>query len=81
LLNSLEKGSRQDKYLIKASISVVLVDTNSGALIWGKQSAKSIPSKPGQQAFSSWTELFDSLFSDEFWREFPGRKMDAPVTK
>jgi hypothetical protein len=81
LLNSLEKGSIKDKYLIKASVTVVLVDTNSGALIWGKQAVKSIPGKSAQQAFSSWTELFAPLFDDEFWREFPGRKMDLPVTK
>jgi hypothetical protein len=61
------------KYSIRAGCSVLLVDTNNGKLIWGKESSSFLENAVGQEFFPNWRQLIDQMFVPSFWIDFPGR--------
>lgn len=74
VVTSLSKNQIEGRYGIEAGIAVVLVDTNTGKLLWGRQNAKRLESSEGTARFPEWKVLFDQLLDEAFWADFPGRK-------
>jgi hypothetical protein len=52
-------------------VAVTLVDTNSGRLIWGRIGSEKVTL---QTPTSAGATAFDTIFKEEFWQGFPGRK-------
>lgn len=73
-INDFEKREIEKKYTLRTSISVLLVDTNNGNLIWGKQVKDSLANPPSNKTFPEWSTLISSMLSEPFWAQFPGRK-------
>lgn len=81
-ITRLEKTTEKNRYGIAAGLALVLVDTNTGKLIWGKQTSGELLAPEGSASFPEWSPLFESLLNDNFWAEFPGRKLkEVPANK
>ncbi len=65
-----------------AGLVLMLVDTNNGYLLWagGRKAEASNqilidkPSTPDPKS-PEWIQLYDRLFTDEIWQDFPGRQV------
>lgn len=68
-----EKSVVDGLYSAQAGLAALLVDTNTGRMIWGRQAAHSVQSPADKKAFPAWETVFAGLFSESFWEEFPGR--------
>ena len=75
VITRLEKATENNRYGISAGLALVLVDTNTGKLIWGKQTEKVLQNAEGSASFPEWSSLFESMLTENFWLEFPGRKL------
>lgn len=64
----------------RAKLALLLIDTNNGALIWfGEREARAsdhLLADAGNSAPPppSWSVLYDRLFTNDLWRDFPGRQ-------
>ena len=62
-------------------VVMILIDTNSGALLWSgyrysAQSASKLISSTTLENFldyPAWDLLFEEIFREDLWKEFPGR--------
>ena len=66
----------------RAGLVMLLVDTGSGQLIWaGGRRAQAVKSAikanrlPQEADFPPWDLVYERLFQEDVWREFPGRQM------
>lgn len=74
ILTSLEKTTEKNAYVVKVGVTLLLIDTNSGKLIWGRDSLMRGESPPGVRQFSEVSVLLNKIFVESFWSEFPGRR-------
>jgi len=74
VLTSLEKSTDNNTYVVKVGISLLLIDTNTGRLIWGRDTQIQAGSAQGLKQFPELNPLLDKLFSEPLWAEFPGRR-------
>lgn len=73
-LTRLQSESERDGEKVTAGVAVLLVDTNTGKLIWGRENSLNLASKlGGGPSPTEWQRLFQSLFPEAFWADFPGR--------
>lgn len=73
IVKHLDSSSSEDVYVLNGGISLLLVDTNNGKLIWGKDKFVTLKNSPEKKYFPTVDELLISIFSEEFWDGFPGR--------
>ncbi|MGY3802942.1 hypothetical protein ACWNT8_02610 [Pigmentibacter ruber] len=73
ILKHLDSNSDNDIYTLNGGISLLLVDTNNGKLIWGKDKFVTLKNPPEKKYFPSVDELLNSIFNEDFWDGFPGR--------
>lgn len=60
---------------LEAEAAVLIVDTNTGKLIWGREARTGVQgSGPDARTPPEASALFSKLFSDAFWQDFPGRR-------
>ena len=66
----------------RAAVVLLLIDTNNGQLLWaggrdGTAQSKVLPSGkgPGEPPLPPWSEVEPRLFTEDLWREFPGRQI------
>lgn len=64
-----------------ASLLLLLLDTNNGQLLWaGGRDSQIVSEKlesastPDSLAFLPWTDLYQRLFINAVWKDFPGRQ-------
>jgi hypothetical protein len=74
VVTCLEKGTTKGQYQIRFAISLLLIDTNSGRLIWGRDVTARIDSAAGAKQFPDIKVAYDKIFTEDFWAEFPGRR-------
>jgi hypothetical protein len=72
VVTELRKGESPSDPDLAGGVAVLIVDTNSGKLIWGRQSSEAIASDGRKPAEVS--DLFTRLLSETFWESFPGRR-------
>ncbi|MBX9840075.1 hypothetical protein [Silvanigrella sp.] len=79
VITEISSAAKEDIYSINGGFSVLLVDTNNGKLIWGKDAFASLINPAEKKYFPSWDDLLNQIFSDTYWENFPGRitKMKA----
>jgi hypothetical protein len=64
---------------ISAAVALLLIDTDSGELIWSNQRTATASHKKltGQSkeplTFPSWKKIYDSTLTNGLWKDFPGR--------
>lgn len=64
----------------RAKLALLLIDTNNGGLIWyGQRDAQAsdhLLADAGNSAPPppAWSVLYDRLFTNDLWRDFPGRQ-------
>lgn len=68
----LEKSQRSERPTSLAQLAVLVVDTNSGKLVWGREAESAHQGIPGGP-FPPWASLFEGLLGETFWTQFPGR--------
>ncbi|WGL61232.1 hypothetical protein QEJ31_06460 [Pigmentibacter sp. JX0631] len=73
VLKNLDSSSNNDIYVLHGGISLLLVDTNNGKLIWGKDKFVTLKNPPEKKYFPTIDDLLISIFNEEFWEGFPGR--------
>ena len=73
VITDIESAVIDDVYGISGSFSILLVDTNNGKLIWGKDGSSSLLNPKDKKYYPSWDELTNKIFNDDFWDKFPGR--------
>lgn len=81
IVTSLEKFTNKDVYSVRFGIALLLVDTNSGRLIWGRDISTLIESPAGLKQFPDIKSAYDKIFSESFWAEFPGRRSKTDNNK
>ncbi|MFZ9519720.1 MAG: hypothetical protein ACO3A4_04515 [Silvanigrellaceae bacterium] len=81
ILTSLEKFTNKDTYSVRFGVALLLVDTNSGRLIWGRDSSVLVESPAGVKQFPDLKTAYDKIFTESFWAEFPGRRSKPEATK
>ncbi len=82
VVNNLKNSEKNTHYTISLGVAVLLVDTNNGKLIWGNEANLSLEQNDNSSALPSYQKLIDNLFSENFWKGFPGRKpSDISVKK
>ena len=74
IVTSLEKNTNKGIYSLKLGVALLLLDTNSGRLLWGRDTIVQIDSAEGSKQFPDIKLAYDKLFSEDFWSEFPGRR-------
>jgi hypothetical protein len=65
-----ESAIRNKDYRSALGLSLLLVDTNSGELLWGKEQ---VIEKNQEGQFPDLSMLAKDILSEEFWINFPGR--------
>jgi hypothetical protein len=65
-----------------AGVALLLIDTNSGALLWAGGREAVLPEKrlgggnvAGTLALPPWSGVEARLLTEELWRDFPGRQV------
>lgn len=81
VITALEKMTVNDIYTVRFGIALLLLDTNSGKLIWGRDSLVRIESPMGAKQFADIPKSFETVFSEAFWAEFPGRRSRPETSK
>jgi len=74
IVTTLEKLTDRNTYSIRFGLALILVDTNSGRLLWGRDTIIKIDSPEGLKQFPDLKTAYDKVFSESFWAEFPGRR-------
>lgn len=74
VVTSLEKSTTRGIYSLKFGITLLLIDTNSGRLLWGRDTTVQIDSAQGVKQFPDIKLAYDKIFNEAFWAEFPGRR-------
>ena len=74
ILTSLEKTTEKNAYVVRVGVTLLLIDTNSGKLIWGRDSIMRAETPSGVRQFAEVNVLLDKIFVESFWSEFPGRR-------
>jgi hypothetical protein len=74
VITSLEKNMIRGIYSVRFGVALLLIDTNSGRLLWGRDAAVQIDSAAGAKQFPDIKLAYDKLFTEDFWAEFPGRR-------
>lgn len=69
----LDKKLSHAQYKIEAEIAAILVDTNSGKVIWAREIRDESTNSPDKLSFPEWQPLFEKIINEKFWLEFPGR--------
>lgn len=73
-ITALEKKLEQDNYVLQFGVAVLLIDTNTGKLMWGRDSVERIAMPPEKKQFAEVKTIIDRAFSESFWADFPGRR-------
>ena len=73
VVTNLQNHVNKGQYEITAGISVLLVDTNNGELIWGNTKTETLKNADDQKAFPKWESLLNNILTPDFWSRFPGR--------
>ncbi len=73
VITEINSAAKEDIYSIHGSFSILLVDTNNGKLIWGKDGSASLINPADKKYFPSWDDLLNQIFTDNYWENFPGR--------
>lgn len=81
LITSLEKTTSKGIYQLKFGLSLLLIDTNSGRLLWGRDMHSQIESPAGAKQFPDLKLAYDKIFTEDFWGEFPGRRSKTESAK
>lgn len=81
VVTSLEKTTERNSYVLKFGLSLLLVDTNNGRLIWGRDVIATLNSVPGVKQFPDLKTAYDKIFTENFWAEFPGRRSRPESSK
>lgn len=81
IITSLEKTTNKGIYQLKFGLALILIDTNSGRLIWGRDVTVDVESPSGAKQFPDLKLAYDKLFVESFWAEFPGRRPKSEATK
>ncbi len=71
---NLENSVIHNKYSISLGLAVMLVDTNNGKLIWGNDDSISLSQEKDFSQFPRYETLLDKIFTENFWKGFPGRR-------
>lgn len=79
VITDIDSSVVDEQYKIFGSFSVLLVDTNNGKLIWGRDGYSSLINSPDKKYFPSWDELINNVFSEDFWDGFPGRILNKKI--
>lgn len=74
ILTTLEKTTDRNVYFVRVGIALLLIDTNSGKLIWGRDTIARIDSPSGTKQFADVNAVLEKILSENFWMEFPGRR-------
>ncbi|APJ04895.1 hypothetical protein [Silvanigrella aquatica] len=80
VINDIESNLDVDIYSINGGFSVLLVDTNNGKLIWGRDGYASLQNPKEKKYYPSWDDLINSIFNEQFWDKFPGRIVNQKKT-
>jgi hypothetical protein len=81
VITALEKMTENDIYSVRFGVALLLVDTNSGKLIWGRDALVRIESPLGAKQFPDLQAAMEKVFNEAFWAEFPGRRSRAEAGK
>lgn len=73
IVTDLEKVMKDKRFVIGAEITSLLVDTNNGRLIWGRQASDTLESDQMEAKYPEWSSLFSRILSEPYWNGFPGR--------
>ncbi|KAB8031065.1 hypothetical protein [Fluviispira multicolorata] len=79
VITQIESNFDDNIYSITGGFSILLVDTNNGKLIWGKDGSATLINPVEKKYFPNWTELINTVFSNNFWEDFPGRIINKKV--
>lgn len=74
LVTAVEKKLDNGAYVLTFGVSVLLIDTNTGKLMWGRDSIERIAMPPEKKHFAEVKTIVDKAFSENFWNDFPGRR-------
>ena len=62
-------------------VALLLVDTNTGELLWSGGRSAVVPAKrleaagvAGELAPPDWARVEERVYTDDLWRDFPGRQ-------
>ncbi len=72
-ITNLNYSKNEQKYVSNLNLSVLLVDTNNGDLIWGNQKEGSFINQSENASVSHWDTVINNVLSDDFWVGFPGK--------
>lgn len=81
IITAIEKNTEKDVYALKFGLALLLVDTNNGRLIWGRDVTVKLSSTSGSKQFPEVAAAYDKLFTESFWAEFPGRRSRTENSK
>jgi len=73
LRSDVEKKNKKETYSNYFSVSVMLVDTNNGKLMWSRHRKNTASNNNPSMGFPSWEKLIDNTINEDFWTGFPGR--------
>ncbi|MEY2988084.1 MAG: hypothetical protein RJB13_1605 [Pseudomonadota bacterium] len=80
-ITAVEKKLEQESYVIRFGVSVLLIDTNTGKLMWGRDRVEQIAMPSDKKQFAEVKTIIDAAFSEQFWADFPGRRSVSPQAK
>lgn len=80
-ITAVEKKLEQESYVVRFGIAVMLIDTNTGKLMWGRDAVEQIAMPSEKKQFAEVKTIIDAAFSEKFWANFPGRRPLSPQVK
>lgn len=73
LVSEANKRVVKERYTVDLTLTALLVDTNNGNLIWSRDTSIMEVAPPSQRSFPEWDFIFNKVFTEKFWADFPGR--------
>ena len=73
IITHLEKRIQSTEQTVFIELQILLLDTQSGKLIWGNSAAGKATGVLGTSTVSPWQVLIPELLSGKFWTGFPGK--------
>lgn len=73
-VTGIEKKLEGGSYVVRFGVSVLLIDTNTGKLMWGRDAVEQISMPSDKKQFAEVKTVIDATFSERFWSDFPGRR-------
>lgn len=73
IISEANKRVLKERYTVDLTLTALLVDTNNGNLIWSRDTAVSEVAPFAQRSFPEWDFIFNKVFTEKFWADFPGR--------